>query len=448
MEIAQEFSGAKLGDPRRAARLVQVATAIAKRPEQSFPKLFDEAGLEGLYRFFGNGRVSLEALIQPHQRETWRRAGHYPTTLVVHDTTTMSFRVAGQREGVPTTQRGNQQFLAHTSLAVAADGTRRPLGVVALSTHDQASGSVHDRWSDHIDAAEEANPGTTSLVHVADREADDYEILAHLVEKGRRFVIRAQHDRYVDESGRRLSTLVGEAKIVLEREALVSQRKPQHRGDSKQRRAHPERVARLVKLAFSAVPVTIPRARSAPKTTPASLDINVVHVSEVGAPEGEKPIEWTLLTTEPIGDAASVLQIVDWYRARWVIEEFFKVLKTGCAYEKRQLESFESLRNALAVLAPIAWHLLALRSVAREQPEVSATEVLSEDHLQVLRLAGRVRLPVEPTAREVYLAIARLGGHLPRNGEPGWLVLARGRHELETLVTGWRLHPARSSDQS
>lgn len=44
----------------------------------------------------------------------------------------------------------------------------------------------------------------------------------------------------------------------------------------------------------------------------------------------------------------------------------------------------------------------------------------------------------QPTIREAMLAVAGLGGHLPSNGDPGWLVLGRGMHDLLLLELGWR----------
>ena len=80
-----------------------------------------------------------------------------------------------------------------------------------------------------------------------------------------------------------------------------------------------------------------------------------------------------LLTSETITTADDALRVVDWYRARWVIEEFFKALKTGCAIEKRQLETFAALSNAVAFFGPMAWQLLLLRHQAQNAPDTDAT---------------------------------------------------------------------------
>ena len=141
-------------------------------------------------------------------------------------------------------------------------------------------------------------------------------------------------------------------------------------------------------------------------------------------------MHWTLTTTEPIATPADVLRIVDAYRARWVIEEFFKALKTGCSFERRQLGSYHALLNALAVSLPIASLLLRLRSVGRERPEAPARDVIDEKLLAILCTLARRPVPPAPTARDVMYAIAGLGGHLPRNGDPGWMTLGRGMEQL------------------
>jgi len=111
-------------------------------------------------------------------------------------------------------------------------------------------------------------------------------------------------------------------------------------------------------------------------------------------------------------------------------------LKTGCAFEKRQLESFHALSNALAVFSIVAWRMLLARAVVRAHPDGSPTSVLSRDQLRLIR--HRLKLPRLPaTAGEALHAVARLGGHLKRNGDPGWLTLGRGFEKLLFLQAGW-----------
>jgi hypothetical protein len=182
---------------------------------------------------------------------------------------------------------------------------------------------------------------------------------------------------------------------------------------------------------------------------PPSLTVHVVDVWEATPPAGEEPVTWRLMTTEPIDTVTQILQIVDWYRARWVIEEYFKALKTGCAYEKRQLESLDTLLVALALLAPIAWQLLLFRHLARHAPTAPATAVLSRQQLRVLRAAPQaVALSAAPTLEDALRAVARLGGHLRQNGPPGWLVLGRGMQKLRWMEAGWAAAKTMRCDQS
>src|SRR5437868_8323341 len=102
-----------------------------------------------------------------------------------------------------------------------------------------------------------------------------------------------------------------------------------------------------------------------------------------------------------------------------------------------QLQDYESLVNALAVFAPIAYRLLLIRSEARRTPEASAAPLVSSDEIDVLRALGRRPLGPAPSTRDVYLAIAALGGHIKYSGDPGWLTLSRGYDRLATLTEGW-----------
>src|SRR5205085_2483035 len=163
--------------------------------------------------------------------------------------------------------------------------------------------------------------------------------------------------------------------------------------------------------------VTFQRPQISNSAAPA-LAVNIVAVRELDTPDGEEAVEWLLITNEPITTDAEVLRVVDCYRARWLIEEFFKSLKTGCAFEKRQLDSLDTLKKALALLIPIAWSLLRLRSVARTENPPPATTVLPPTELEVLILAAKrvgFVVPPSPTARDVMLAIAKLGGHIRSN---------------------------------
>jgi len=443
--VKEEFKGAMLGDPRRELRLLALAEAMSRVPDKSFPEALSSAELEGAYRFFSNPKVDPDAVLRGHVQRTLERVREEPVALLLHDSSTLSFNSDGYREGLSSTG-AKQQFVVHCSLAVAADGGRAPLGVVAASYHvpvKSRDGRHQERWSDHVREAHALGLAPDKIVHVMDREADDYDLLTLMTSIGGRFVVRVQFNRVlVDDE--RLRDRLASASLIAEREVVLSRRSGSNKGN-KQRKIHPPREWRTARLGLGATSVTIHRPASADGATAPSLTLNLIRVWEMDPPEGEEPVEWLLYTTEPIDTPEQILRVVDWYRARWTIEEYFKALKTGCAVERRQLGELHALTNAVALFLPIAWRLLLLKTEARMRPNAPATVVLDEVEIDVLRAAGRIRMPERPTIKEAMLAIAALGGHLKHNGPPGWQTLARGFLKLRTLAEGWRLRLAAES---
>ena len=91
LEIAPEFGDADLGDARLSRRLGELARKLADRPGASFPKALDDAELEAAYRFFGNAKVTPEAILAPHFRQSARRSSRCKRIIVAHDTTAFEF---------------------------------------------------------------------------------------------------------------------------------------------------------------------------------------------------------------------------------------------------------------------------------------------------------------------------------------------------------------------
>lgn len=447
--LSEELREADLGDERLNRRLGLLADRLAGRPGESFPKALDDAELEAAYRFFGNDRIEPESILAPHFRESARRAGAHERVLVIHDTTQFEFPGHAKRPGLGRLIRPGQGFFAHFSLATSADGRREPLGLLALETVfrlDRAKPKTQRRSSDNrgesarwrncIEDAEQLLAGRTKAIHVMDREADSFAIFAALSEQERLFVIRSFQNRILaraDEA--RLRDAARASPVTLRREVPLSPR-PKIRGPKGKR--HPARRYRVARLSFAATTVELPRTSDAKSSESTTLHINVIHVFERKTPLGEPPVEWFLLTNLPVDTPDAIAYAVDCYRGRWTIEEYFKALKTGCQYERRQLETADRLLNALAILAPVAWRLLLLRHVARSDADAPATSTLTPSQFEVLRAVAKRPLPARATAREAMLAIAALGGHLKSNGDPGWLVLGRGMHDLLLLELGWR----------
>jgi hypothetical protein len=443
-----------LGDTRLERRFGELVEMMGRAPDQSFPQASSDsdATLEATYRFLNNESVNHEALLAAHYENTMVRLRAVEEVLVVHDTT--EFRFEGDREGLGRLQQDLQGFMGHFALAVSADGRRRAFGVVGLlpvvrpwdhtKTHWRTR--YHDvnkeslRWGKLVEEVVERTQRGPSLIHVMDREADSFELLRGLLEQRQRLIIRVKAERRRTLDAGRVGEATQGLEVFAEREVALSTRKARGMKGTGKSSPRPARFERVAKIQVKACPVQLqPPDRS--KLEP--ITMNLVHVSEVDPPDGQEPVDWKLYTTDPIETAEQVLLIVDRYRSRWVIEEYFKAIKTGCAYEKRQLGSKHALLNALAVFVPIAWTLLVLRQECRDQEPIPTA--LTGPRLQVLRAVLRKPLPATPTARDVLLAIAALGGHIKQNGEPGWQVLGRGLERLLSYEVGWN---AATRDQS
>ncbi len=242
-------------------------------------------------------------------------------------------------------------------------------------------------------------------------------------------MIRNRFDRPLAENAAlRLSDALAGAATVVER--LVHFLRGAKRRSSSAGADIQRAPAAVAKLALSATSVDDPPLLHARTDAPKTLKINVVRVLEVETHGENQPVEWTLATTEPIRTAQDLERIVDAYRARWVIEEYFKALKTGCAFEKRQLESMHTLLNGLAVFAPIAWRLLLLRTLARDASQEPASSALTPTQLAVLSATSKSPLP---KTRRYVMQCSRLpvsAVTLRTTASPVGPVLGRGFHKL------------------
>ncbi len=452
-----EFRGAKLGDQRRVGRLVRLASALDERPDASYPDAtMTDAGLEGAYRLLSNEAVTADGILAGHYEQTAERAAALPWVIAVHDTTIFQFSGEKGRSGLGHLRGKGQGFLGHFSLLVAPGEPRRPLGVMAMQAvvretrraiaKPRPSLGESARWLRGVELTEERLTGGKTI-HVMDREADSYALWAAMVEAGRSFVIRNRVDRPLSESEeKKISEAVAKASVVVERMVELSPRKQAKIVFNRERR--PARARRVARLALSATQIQVRRPANVDKGLAPTLNLNVVRVCELETHGENQRVEWTLVTTEPIESIEDIERIVDVYRARWVIEEYFKAIKTGCAYEKRQLESMHPLLNGLAVFVPIAWRLLLLRTLSRDAADEPASSALTPTQLAVLAATSKPPLSKHPTVREAMLAVARLGGHIKNNGEPGWQVLGRGFQKLLAREEGWIAAASARSDQS
>jgi hypothetical protein len=470
---AREFEGAELGDQRRSARLTSIATTLEEQPGRGFPRLLgSDAALEAFYRFINNPGFGAEDIVAPHIAATAARAEEAGVVVAVHDTTLVEYSSKRKDLGVTTRKARAHGFVTQVTLLVSeADGL--PLGVASLETlrrtgkkwakrkKEGQRGRVHQddssreslRWIRSVEAVEAARQGRFSVIHVTDAEGDFFELFSRLRALDTSFVIRAgQLDRTVEteEGERKLRDVLDELSPQTWRHVELSERKYPARGVAQATRLrHPEREARVARVAIASARVTLKGTKySRVKTEP--FQVNVVRVWEPRPPNNQPAVEWVLVTTEKVASADALKRVVDLYRLRWTIEEYFKALKTGCGLEKRQVESYDALRKVLALFVPIAYRLLLLRGLERLDSGAPARRAFSETDLHIMANApSNRRLKPPRSVADALTHLARLGGHLKNNGPPGWQTLGWGYEKLLTLRLGWEMAmAAQKCDQS
>ena len=444
------FETCELGDKRRPKRLIKIAERIAANPSASFPNQTDSWGdLKAVYRLFDADEVTFAAVATPHWKHT--RAQAKGRTLVICDTTEIDFGCNRQIEGArPTGNGSGRGFLLHNALMVDA-ATMAVLGLAGQAVHyrleesqsktketraqSMARHRESDLWGQVIDDVGTPADGVEYVV-VCDRGADNFEVFVHLQQQKCQWVIRARdlnrHLVTMDDEVMPLSEFLDHMELRGTYELHL--------------RARPDQPARIAKIEVSSgrVLMPLPRHKSPwlKSQSPKPIAMNVVRVREVDAPEGVEPVEWILYTSLPVATFAQVWLVIEYYEARWLVEEFHKALKSGTSVKKRQLKDTLRLEPMVALMSVVAVRLLKLKTLANTEPDRLARTVVPMLWLQMLKAVRKNLSRVHDlTIYEFYREVAKLGGFLGRksDGEPGWITIWRGWEKLNTLVQGAEL---------
>ncbi|HET8851863.1 MAG TPA: IS4 family transposase [Ktedonobacteraceae bacterium] len=456
------FGSVRLGDPRRDRRALTIAYAMARETGASLPKqLHDAAALEATYRFLHSGHVSYEDLLRPHVEMTRQDCREHKEVLLIQDTTEVDYQHHPKTSGLGPVGNGSHQgFLLQSVLAVVPS-TREVLGLAhqepflrqaapAKETKQQRLSRERESqvWERSVQAIG-SPPQDTRWIHVGDRYSDIFAFLRLCREMNCDFVIRAAQDRCVDLLVEQAERPVPPRSHHPERPSPPAQhlfevvgRWPAQASTTVEITAsqkHPARTA-TVSLAWQPLRLLPPRTHESKGWHP--LLVWVIHVWEPEPPEGVEPLEWVLLSSLPTQTREQAEQRVEWYRARWMVEDFHQGLKTGCQIEGRQIQDYEGLRTLLGLLAPMAVRLMQLRAASRQDPQQPASQVLPSDVVEVVAHLDH-RTASTMTIQQCWHAIARYGGYLgrKRDGPPGWKTLWRGWLHIQTLVEGVHLAP-------
>ena len=196
-----------------------------------------------------------------------------------------------------------------------------------------------------------------------------------------------------------------------------------------------KRPARLAETTLRYEPVALPCPQAAP------VELWMVHAREERPPAKTEPLEWFVLTTMPVTSADDATRILQWYALRWRIEDYFRILKSGCKVEELQHHSAERLERAIAIKMVIAWRIQLMVRLGREVPELPSELLFSDGELRVLATFARSRkLPPPERLGDAVALVARLGGWLGRTRDPpGAQLMWHGYTQLVAMAFAFEL---------
>jgi hypothetical protein len=444
----EEFAGLELGDVRRNERLLAMVSRIGERPAGTVTGVFrSEAEREGAFRLLESTRVEERVLGEAQARAALERCRPRTTVFVPVDATGLTFADTHGRKGlgpIGTRHQGARGLQAMTALVVDDSGTT--LGICAQRywrRSEKASPKYQDdrrapraresaEWMRTLRTAHERfteHAPETKPWYQLDRGADYWQVLSEGVQLGLLLTIRAAYDRKVDASTRKLWQTLRARRVSGTMSVQVPSR--------------PGHAARLATLSIRAAHVPLllqPRGAAQRRVC-----INAVLVTEQGSVPPSERIEWMLLTTADVTTFDDAVTVVRGYTMRWRVEEFHRAWKSGgCNVEASQLRSRKALVKWATLLASVAARIERLKRLAREQPDLPATEELSRDEIDAVIALGELKgrkAGDTPTLGQVVQAIARLGGYTGKSsgGPPGATVLARGLADVAVAAKVLRL---------
>jgi hypothetical protein len=403
----KEFGGASLGDRRLSSRLVESAAAKAKIPARAFSGVAkgDWPAVKGYYRLIDHpdeAAVTMENILKPHRERTIRRMMGQKTVLCIQDGTSLDYSSLSNCEGlgvIGSNQTGAQSMglHLHTTLAVTSEGL--PLGVLRAECRARAAKSADDNRRSASIPIEEKETFSwilglrdcmelsgkmphTQVICVMDREADFFELFNdHRKNPCVDLLVRAKHNRSTTGDGK----LFDAVKQSEERGRLIIHVERQSaRPKKSKQKARPKRPERMAEVALRYIPVELrPPVDEFRNKVP--IPLWIVHIVEDTPPEGEDGLEWFLLTTVAIHSEEDARICLQWYCKRWRVEDWHRVLKSGCRIENAAHKTAERLKRAIAINLVIAWRIMLMTLLGRETPELPAEVLFSDIEIEVMK---------------------------------------------------------------
>ena len=404
----------------------------------------------GFGRFLANPRVTTDRLIDGWSDQTGvAAAGRH--VLAIQDTSEINFRTTPKRRrNLGKIGKGNGRgLLLHAMLALDANSgsclglatgrvwTRRGNVRTAHQKRRSQNKESH-RWITTAEGGKGVLAAAAMVTVMGDRENDIFAAWATVPEPNYHMITRSMHDRRLANGDSLYDTA---ERFAFTTARLVALPERQNK-----------RSARLAKLTLRFGTVELARPRNTrDRNLPKSVPLTFIEVIERNPPRGQAPVHWRLLTTHEVADADAAWQIVDWYKMRWTIEQFWRLLKQqGLRLEDSQVETADRLVKLAAIAAKAAIIILQLLQ-ARDTPSSEPASIaFTTDEIAVLdglnsRLEGKTSLQKNPnpkaSLRWAAWIVAKLGGWdgYPSSRPPGPITFKNGLQRFHVIADGWSL---------
>lgn len=451
-----DFNGS-FGDKRIEQRAAEVLAKLTTGRNSSLRQVSqDEAQQKSFYRLFNNDSFSEQAI----EQSIVKRCGELCKDrhlLCIQDTT--EFNLSAQRGRIKpesglgnTNKKGVLGFLLHTSLvADAVNGTALGYSFIKAWERKELAPDRHERkykeqpieekesqkWIAAANQSKRLLDKAASITIIADRESDIYDLLSAVPDTKVHLLIRSNANRRILGGGNLTNYLDG-LPVMHSYNLMV-------RGDI---RKNIEKRTAVMKLKWGKVAV-MKTAQCKNKELPPTTELYVVEAREAKKTKG---VYWRILTTHPVTNVQEALQIIEWYKQRWYIEQVHRLLKTdGFRIERSQLEQGWAIRK-LTMLAMMATLKILQMTIAYEDDnEQPIDEVFDKEQQQCLetantQLEGETEKLKNPwtshTLKWATWIIARLGGWkgYVSQRKPGVIVLHKGLAKFYNMFDGWLMY--------
>jgi Transposase DDE domain len=439
--------------PSAAKRGAQLQAALVARPGSCIRRLAlgNRAKQVQFSRFLYNEAVTVaEMAATAAGRTAGLVAGR--DILAIQDSSELAFggKQARARGFGPIGRGGGLGgLLLHAVLAVDAV-TGALLGAVDVTVRNRTGGKVtprserqtadkeSQRWLDGMFSAAHVLREAARITVVADRESDIYEEFARRPENVH-LLTRVAQDRRIKTAADETASLFALSDGLAEQARFVVTIP-----------AAPGRKQRTAELAlrYAAVRVCKPKNGAAPDL-PTTVSLTLLDIRETTTPEQGEPIHWRLVTTHTIDSPSTARMVLDFYRRRWIIEDYFRTLKTaGFDIEASEIEDPDAMARfvgAVAVTAVIVLQLVRARDGGTHQMLQEAFDPADQPLLEALsaKLEGKTQRQKNPhpkgTLAYAAWVIARLGTWDGYYGKPGPKVMRLGLQDFQLIKYGHQL---------